>query len=214
MSRSREEIIACPSCGHESPFTLWESINTVLNPELIEDVKTDKIFEFTCPNCGEVTQVIYPFLYHMMDKRKMIYFVDEDAVDETVEMVNSLKEVIKDEEIRIVCNPNYFHEKIQIFEDDRDDRVIEIMKLVMEVSYTESPEYNGEEYNDMIYVNQEGKQSILILNDGIIVCGFDASDEIYKQFCEMSEELTENSDENLIDREWALTYLEGLVENQ
>ena len=36
MSKERIEIIKCPKCGAEGGFTIWDSINVELNPELKE----------------------------------------------------------------------------------------------------------------------------------------------------------------------------------
>ena len=216
MSRKSEEIIKCPKCGEESNFIIWDSINTVLNPEMVDQVKQGNIFNFIRPKCGEVTQVIYPFLYNMMDKSMMIYYVMEEEVDDTIKMLDSLKELQEKTGVkyRVVCNPNYLQEKIRIFEDDRDDRIIEIMKLVFEANFVDSPQYNGENYNDMIYLNQDGKKTIAILNDGVIVCGYDASDEVYENFCQLSKEFLDDKDEYLIDREWAFSYLEKINDAQ
>ena len=34
MSRKKQIIVTCPECKNESPFIIWESINTMLNPEM------------------------------------------------------------------------------------------------------------------------------------------------------------------------------------
>jgi len=34
MSMSYETMITCPNCGEQHPFTIWQSINTMLNPEM------------------------------------------------------------------------------------------------------------------------------------------------------------------------------------
>ena len=33
MSIERTEIITCPKCGKNSSFTIWDSLNTMLDPE-------------------------------------------------------------------------------------------------------------------------------------------------------------------------------------
>ena len=53
MSKHHIEKVTCPSCHHEGDFEVWDSINTVLNPEMKEKVLNQSIFLYTCPNCGE-----------------------------------------------------------------------------------------------------------------------------------------------------------------
>lgn len=36
MSQKRTIELTCPMCGKPAPFTLWDSVNNVLNPELEE----------------------------------------------------------------------------------------------------------------------------------------------------------------------------------
>lgn len=38
MSKHHMEKITCPSCHHEGDFEVWDSINTVLDPEMKEKV--------------------------------------------------------------------------------------------------------------------------------------------------------------------------------
>ena len=36
MSKHHIEKVTCPSCHHEGDFEVWDSINTVLDPEMKE----------------------------------------------------------------------------------------------------------------------------------------------------------------------------------
>lgn len=38
MSKHHKEEIVCPECQHKGNFEIWDSINTVLNPEMKEKV--------------------------------------------------------------------------------------------------------------------------------------------------------------------------------
>ena len=61
-------------------FEIWDSINTVLNPEMKEKVLNQSIFSYTCPNCGETFQLAYSTLYHQMENLIMIYLVSESEL--------------------------------------------------------------------------------------------------------------------------------------
>lgn len=40
----RRETIICPKCGQESEFTIWRSINTMLDPEMKKVVRDKSAF--------------------------------------------------------------------------------------------------------------------------------------------------------------------------
>ena len=73
MSKHHMEKLTCPSCHHDGDFEVWDSINTVLDPEMKEKVLNQSIFLYTCPNCGETFRLNYPILYHQMEDLVMIY---------------------------------------------------------------------------------------------------------------------------------------------
>ena len=47
MSRNHIEKVTCPGCGKEADFTVWDSVNTTLEPDLKEKVLTGDLFKFT-----------------------------------------------------------------------------------------------------------------------------------------------------------------------
>ena len=134
MSRHHIEKVTCPSCHHEGDFELWDSINTALDPEMKEKVLNQSIFLYTCPSCGETFRLNYPTLYHQMEDLVMIYLVPESEVKKTYEMFygeNALFDFrIEKYLARIVTSPNQLVEKIQIFDAGKDDRIIELVKLL------------------------------------------------------------------------------------
>ena len=86
MSRHHMEKLTCPSCHHDGDFEVWDSINTVLDPEMKEKVLNQSIFLYTCPNCGETFRLNYPTLYHQMEDLVMIYLVPESEIEKTYEI--------------------------------------------------------------------------------------------------------------------------------
>jgi len=87
MSKHHMGIITCPKCGKESDFMIWDSINTTIDPEMKDKVRTGEAFIFQCPNCGERTNVNYTTLYHQMEDNIMIYYVVGDP-QEAVEILS------------------------------------------------------------------------------------------------------------------------------
>ena len=74
MSLKNTQKIKCPDCGTEGEFTIWQSINTKLNPQAKEELLSGKLFAYTCPKCKKVHYVNYGLLYHQMEKQLMIYY--------------------------------------------------------------------------------------------------------------------------------------------
>ena len=111
------EKITCPSCHHDGDFEVWDSINTVLDPEMKEKVLNQSIFLYTCPNCGETFRLNYPILYHQMEDLVMIYLVSESEVEKTYEIFyekNALADFHTEKYLyRIVTSANQLVEKIQ-----------------------------------------------------------------------------------------------------
>ncbi|MBO4522897.1 MAG: CpXC domain-containing protein, partial [Methanomicrobium sp.] len=66
------EKITCPDCGAESDFVIWQSINTMIDPETKAKVLSGEIFRFKCPKCGSETNIMYDCLYHQMEDKLMI----------------------------------------------------------------------------------------------------------------------------------------------
>ena len=78
MSMHETVEVTCPKCGKVSPFVIWSSINTQLDPEMKEKVRTGEAFLFTCPECGDQNSVDYGFLYHQMEDKIMIHYANSD----------------------------------------------------------------------------------------------------------------------------------------
>ena len=142
MSRHHIEKVTCPSCHHEGDFELWDSINTALDPEMKEKVLNKSIFLYTCPSCGETFRLNYPTLYHQMEDLIMIYLVLESEVEKTCEIFcekNALADFHTEKYLnRIVTSANEPVEKIHIFDAGKDDRIIELVKLLVANSLLEN----------------------------------------------------------------------------
>ena len=75
MSEQREITINCPKCKKSSPFMIWSSINTSLDPSMKQAVKDRSAFRFICPDCGLKTYLDYGFFYQQTEGRIMICYV-------------------------------------------------------------------------------------------------------------------------------------------
>ena len=158
MSRHHIEKVTCPSCHHEGDFELWDSINTALDPEMKEKVLNQSIFLYTCPSCGETFRLNYSTLYHQMEDLVMIYLVPESEVKKTYEIFyekNALADYRTEKYLyRIVTSANQLVEKIQIFDAGKDDRVMELVKLLATDSILKNDPDEGEKARNYIVFDE------------------------------------------------------------
>ena len=134
MSKISTHQISCPSCRHTGEFTRWDSINVDLDPDMREKAKCGAIFTWTCPHCGETFTVPYATLYHDMKRNLMIYYLPTRPENGKGLSISSFKH-------HFSHNPEYtyrctyeiedFMEKIAQLESGLDDRVIELLKMVV-----------------------------------------------------------------------------------
>jgi len=74
MSSFRNIKITCPVCKKEGTYTVWDSVNVDLDPELKPKVMDGSLFTWVCPNCKKSFNAPYSFLYHDMTHNFMVQF--------------------------------------------------------------------------------------------------------------------------------------------
>lgn len=209
MSKHHTEEIICPGCQHKEIFEVWDSINTVLDPEMKEKVLNQSIFSYTCPNCGETFQLVYSTLYHQMEDLIMIYLVSEAEVEKTQELFcgnETLFDLSTDKYLkRIVTSPNQLIEKIQIFDAGKDDRIVELVKLiVIDYLHQNCPD---QEFDELFFATDDSENNILIvLHDGEITSTVDI-DGLYKKVASDFNFKDIRDDDIVINRDWILNRL-------
>jgi len=81
MSSFRNETITCPSCNHEAPFRVWDSVNVTLDPDMKEQFLSGQLFHWICPECGQRCYAPYLVLYHDMDNQIMTWFDPDTPIE-------------------------------------------------------------------------------------------------------------------------------------
>jgi hypothetical protein len=150
VSKQSPQDLTCPRCGVKSQAVIWDSINVTLDPEAKERIMDGSLFKHQCPSCQFSANVAYPCLYHDMDRNLMIYIVpDQDGTEEQREAIKAAygnspfpPEMLEGYILRIVESAYDLREKIGIFEASKDDRVIEMCKLLVGSDVTnERPDF-------------------------------------------------------------------------
>lgn len=62
MSSIRKETMTCPFCHEKQEATLYLSVNTMLNPELVPKLLNGGLRIHTCRKCGAEIELVYPIL--------------------------------------------------------------------------------------------------------------------------------------------------------
>ena len=138
--------IECPECKAKNNILCWQNINSVTTPSAKEQLLSGELFSVKCSNCGKTINFNYPMLYHDPIHRCIVDYTSplgntgdnpEDNTENRMQQIRYLQamsDTYKDQldsyKIRLVSNQNELREKAIIFENNLDDRVIEIIKLI------------------------------------------------------------------------------------
>ena len=134
LYRTIDKII-CPYCSNQQNMTFWTVVNADENTRIRKKILDGTFFEQTCKSCGEIHYVTYPMLYQDDTNRFMLYhtsgILEISTAQQAIEKRRNIISARNDYRIRIVTSPNELREKTRIFEKNLDDRVIEIIKVLV-----------------------------------------------------------------------------------
>ncbi len=132
----KTEVIqyACHQCGkiHEMPAI------RIADETMEKEVLHAEIFRTICPSCHGENAIYYPMAYADHARRFLIQLIDpseecEDPISEFLDEYDpeEKEEILNHYELRTVVSSNQLAEKILIFEHGRDDRVLELCKVIL-----------------------------------------------------------------------------------
>ena len=218
MSETHIKKMACPRCGKESDFVVWDSINTLQNPEMKAKVRSGDAFVFECPHCGSKTQINYTTLYNQAEDHVMIYLVTKDS-DKAIEIVDQMmgkdgkvlpfeRVLSKEYTKRVVINPDQFKEKLLILDAGLDDRIVEIMKMMMiAVLSMKEPDTQIREFLFDRGKDGEFKFTLNLGNGRWGSTGY--SQALYEHVkSDFKKELEEEKNPIMVDSKWAFHVME------
>lgn len=149
MSISVKETIKCPSCGEKSELTVWQSITVSDSPDLKADLLKGKINLFTCGTCGQKALFPSPLLYVDDEKELVISFSPQEDETKRLLLFEEIKKSSEksgelknypDYNLRFVTSYNELLEKILIFDSGMNDKVVEVIKLLVLLQEQEKAE--------------------------------------------------------------------------
>ncbi len=128
--------IKCPQCGEDVEIEQWSAVNSEKNPEQKKKLLDGTLFQTKCEKCGKIITVGYPVVYHDSVGKCMIWLIYDDSEIQHIEQYfrqskseSAEKPVDRNCIERIVRTPESLREKIIIFDNALDDKIVEIMKL-------------------------------------------------------------------------------------
>lgn len=210
MSISREEMITCPQCQTTVAHTVWESVNTDLSPELPNKIISGDFFAFECPDCGFRGHIGYKMLYHDLRHCAMIWLVPQGE-----DRSAAIKEIQEAPEIpgyvtRIVGSISELGEKVSALEAGRDDRVIEMYKLlVMPQIMRAMPNQNQVR---ILYTYDGRQECFKVINESNTprVCIFESEDYDKQAYLLKNVLSTPQQKYDIVNQSWALTAFDRL----
>lgn len=184
----------------------------MLDPEMKEKVRTGEAFMWECPHCGYKVPVVYATLYHQMEDKIMIYFV-EDKV-EAVEMIKRLSGEGEDDfdilgdfyeadyTIRVVDSIGKFREKLKTFDEKLDDRVMELTKAFLRYKLLLSDP--GVKIKEFLFdTTADGTKLFSLLLDDGSRASIDYEEDLYDSVKNNFKEIIDTDENFIIDSEWA-----------
>ena len=201
MSKPEKQTVTCPKCGETIAFTLWHSINTDM-PDAIPNIISGKLFEAACKKCGYKTHVNYPLLFNDMLHQVMIYNAVPENAKEAEDALNSMKTLYPGR-TRIVLNQSTLREKTSIFNAGLDDRVTEILKLIVMAQLQE--QLAGKKLMGVYFIPGDEPSFEVALEEG---SGYvPVTMEMYRSIEEQFRKQLSADDEYYINQDWALAFL-------
>lgn len=212
MSKTIQRTITCPKCGHKQEATLWSSVNVTRDSWAKAKVLDQSLFQFTCEECGNSAPLAYPCLYHDMENKLMIYLIPHFTEKDMQMLDGSAADQSRADgyTLRMVGTANELAEKVVIFQNGRDDRVIELCKLYIHQQLgRQRPDFIAQD----IFYNKGKEELILLFNSQGKGLNAPLPQELYQitEASFASQLAAQEPEEQLVvDYSWAMDMLESV----
>lgn len=214
MSMQQEMTIQCPECGENTEVTVFQSINDSW-PDAVSKIISGELFAFACPHCGRKDHLEYDLLFNDFGHQAWIQVVHElEMIPSHEKLFDFQTQYMPDVRFRIVHNTHELREKVLAFSLGKDDRVVELCKVVTwEIAKNELPDFQlswnpiyarnpetGQEA--FLLFGENGEEKIAVMEDKL----YNAIEHEYK------ERLDNEEGRYVYDFEWAKQFIENAVE--
>ena len=162
--------ITCPICKKTHDFPRVSIVDWSQDESVKQKFEDGSLFECVCPECHFWAKLNYSYMYQDADIREYIYYSAEQAEtalqkDQIARNAMAMAQgKTNDGLLRICYSEKDLKEKIAIFENGRDDRIVEVCKALKAQEYPFTEELF---VTDIRYMNIGGQEVLrIILSDG------------------------------------------------
>lgn len=212
MPETSVHTIACPKCKEKMEVTLWDSVNSKLNPEAAAKIADGSIFNCTCRHCEHTFSLFYPIVY--VDAGSGTFVQLTSDVPESLRQYAQLaaKLPLRPGRIRCTADPLRFREKVMILTAGLDDRAVEIVKCIAFLSLHE----RTRGMKRICFVHPlSGDNYLEVLGESEIIGKVPFNAGTYRRILEDLEAHYPGFADNvqaIIDENWALNAMKILME--
>ena len=135
MGAENSVSVHCPICKHKHQVPAVRVVDVSRDGELRKRYESGELFQFDCPDCGYRMKLGYSYMYQDPGIREFIYLSREQPAEDGYMMDQVVKNATamaggkkEDSILRIVFSESDLQEKIKIFENGLDDRIVELCK--------------------------------------------------------------------------------------
>lgn len=217
MSDTTPATLSCPRCDKALDFKTHEFIEFGLDADLKEKILKGTLFSAQCPDCGARFLAPFPVLVHVPAMNAMVQYsplADGEKVEEKAQALTAaiaeqadlfaefMPGISKkmDLPVRLTMTPVEFFEKVAVLDAGLDDRVLEIMKVLMLQELATDPDWS--DVRGFVFSRAKGEETFLAIDASrraVAQFPFDRD-----MFDDLAKELTFADNRRvLIDARWA-----------
>lgn len=134
MSASRSFVLSCV-CGHEFEALLWDRVDVTKAASLKSKILSGEMNQIQCGKCKKRSHVEKNLLYRDSHQKLLIQVYPQSDRSRWIEIETAYKKAMKRKAgfrgyiLRLAFGQQEMVEKIRIFDQSLDDRVIEMIKM-------------------------------------------------------------------------------------
>ena len=210
--------VSCPKCKRSFQVTAYRSVNTDLRRDLPEQIISGKFFEAPCPRCGFVAHLEYNVLYNDLKHRAMIWVISPNSPTYESDLGEAKISLLTTRQmggtVRIINDITALREKVACLESGRDDRIIELLKFVLEQDFARKKP--GQSVERSFYTGSHGKEMIFFYTSSGQEFHTNFPEDGYQSIKDQFEAAINSYTYDLvpiIDGEWAFQFLSDVSSN-
>lgn len=195
-TRKQEMKWICPHCGRAQKSVIYTTVSVQEEPDCTKKILDTSLFRMKCSQCGKEEYYTGPLLYVDEKKKFVVAMAADDTFDQQAAQYLSLGYQVRQvNEIVDLC------EKILIQFDQRDDRIVELMKAANAVLL------KGQVYERMLYAPDEDRVYFELVQGTASAGRIPFLEAVYEDLQEQfAQQLIQQEDETRIDLAWAAAF--------